>query len=408
MPNILRLTLLVVAIFHFMTVHAEDGLQVFTSGNAESNALHSFVVVPNKVKIPEGITSQSKKGFLKKQLPFKIEILDEIDDAHQVQWKVTIRQNDFGRIRVKSDYSGKKAVGSESTTWTSFKLSKKIPERHILIFEPRAQKHKSAVYKKGKPLSSQGVTRGGGTESIAVTGRNPRLSYQVDVAIINSAGKTIHRYSTSMEMDNKDLIRQEYINHYGIPRATAGAAGKLPVPTRADIKTIPAKPKGYDGPPLTESEYELIIEAGAVKLASQILEAFEDMKRYYRQPGSELKDLNGKVVTIPDSRLWLSSGWRNPERNEWFSDALNGAHQLGAALDLMPNEIPRKRNAAIVYWVLWESIKSIPDQHRIFAQLEALTVPMRESSFTVDIEPKNGIPDAFDTADHLHINLLNE
>lgn len=408
MPNILRLTLLVVAIFHFIPVLANDGLRVFTSGNAESNEVRSFVVVPNKVQIPEGITFQAKKGFLKKQLPFTIEILDEIDDAHQVQWKVTIRQNDFGRIRVKSDYSGKKVVGSESTTWTSFKLNKKTPDRHILVFEPRAQKHKSSVYKKGKPRSSKGVSHGGGTEAIAVIGRNPRLSYQVNAAIINSAGKTIRRYSTSMEMDNKDLIRQEYINHYGIPRATAGAAGKLPVPTRADIKTIPSKPPGYDGPPLTESEYELIIEDGAVKLASDILKAFKDMKHYYRQPGSELKDLNGKVVTIPNSKLWLSSGWRNPERNEWFSDALNGAHQLGAALDLMPNEIPRKRNAAIVYWVLWESIKSIPDQHRIFAQLEALTIPIRDSSFVVDIEPKNGIPDAFDTADHLHINLLNE
>lgn len=408
MPNILRLTLLVAAIFHLPQTFADDGLQVFTSGDAESNALHSFVVVPSKVKIPQGITSQSTKGLLEKQSPFNIEILDEIDDVHLVQWKVTIHQNDFGRIRVKSDYSGKKVVGSESTTWTSFKLNKKIPERHILVFEPRAQKHKSAVYKKGKPLSSQGVTRGGGTESIAVNGRNPRLSYQVDAAIINSAGKTIRRYTTSMEMDNKDLIRQEYINHYGIPRATAGASGMLPVPTRADIKSIQPKPKGYDGPPLTESEYELIIEDGAVKLASQILKSFEKMKHYYRQPDTKLKDLNGNVLTIPDSKLWLSSGWRNPERNEWFSDALNGAHQLGAALDLMPNEIPRKRNAAIIYWVLWESIKSIPDQHRIFAQLEALTVPMRESSFVVDIEPKNGIPDAFDTADHLHINLLNE
>lgn len=408
MPNIFRLVILVVAIFHFVPVHAKDDLRVFTSGNPESNAVRSFVVVPNKVQIPEGITSQATKGFLGKQLPFEIEILDPIDDTHQVQWKVTIPQNDFGRIRVKSDYSGKKVIGSESTTWTSFKLDKSTADRHILVFEPRAQKHKSPVYKKGKSVSSNDVSRGGGTESIAAIGRNPRLAYQVDAAIINSAGKTIRRYSTSMEMDNKDLIRQEYINHYGIPRATAGAAGNLPVPTRADIKTIPSTPTGYDGLPLTESEYELIIEDGAVKLASYMLKSFEDMKQYYRQPGSELKDINGKVLTIPDSKLWLSSGWRNPERNEWFSDALNGAHQLGAALDIMPNEIPRTRDAAIVYWVLWESIKSIPDQLRIFAQLEALTIPMRDSSFVIDIEPKNGIPDAFDTADHIHINLLNE
>ena len=402
----LRLIVLVVIIIQLSTARAEDGLRVFTSDFAESNALQSFVVVPGKVQIPGGITSQSEKSILKKQSPFKIEILDEIEDNHQVQWKVTIPHNEFGRIRVISDYSGNKKVGANSTIWTSFKLNKKIPERHILVFEPRTQKHKSPIYKKGKPAPSSDRSRGGGTESIEVKNRNPRLAYLVDATIFNSAGKTIRRFSTSMKMDNKDLIRQEYINHFGIARATDGGSGKLPVPNRHDIKTLLPNPAGYDGLPLTESEYELIIDDGAAKLASEILIAYEDKRRYYQHPDSPLKDLNGNILIIPDSRLWLSSGWRNPERNEWFSDALNGTHQLGTALDLMPNEIPRTKNAAIVYWVLWESINLIPDQHRIFAQLEVLTKPMRASSFVVDIEPKNGIPDAFDTADHLHINLV--
>lgn len=408
MINLIRLIVLTVLYISNATAYAAQDLSVFTSENPESNALKSFIVIPSKMVIPEGISSKSQKGQLKKQLPFKIEILDPIANSSLVQWEVTIPSNHFGRIRVRSDFSGKKKMDSVSTVWTSFKLDPKVNDRHILLFEPRQQKHKSSVYKKGKPTTSQTLTTGGGTEFIYVPTRNPRLRYLVEARILNSAGAVIKRYNTSMQMDNKDLVRQEYINHYRIQRSSPGDPGKLPIPTRSEIELIPPIPAGYAGNPLSESEYEVMIEDGATKLAGQILRAYSDLKNKYRQSGGELKDLNGNPLTIPDSQLWLSSGWRNPERNEWYSDALNGAHQLGIALDIMPNEIPRQKNAAIVYWVLWNAVKSLPNQQKIFAQLEALTIPIRANSFKVDIEPRNGIPDAYDKADHLHINLLHD
>jgi len=406
MRQLLRLVILVVLFFMHAAFAAEEGLSVFTSENPESNVLRSFIVVPGKYEIPHGISKPAAQPVLKKQKPFRIEILDKFDPTHKVQWSITITKNSFGRIWVLSDYSGKKKVGEVSTNWTSFKLDHNFKDRHILIFQPRDQKHRSRIYKKGKPTTANGVSKGGGTESIDIEGRNPRLTYEIEGRIIDPGGRVVKRYNTQLQMDNKDLIRQEYINHYKIKRATVGDPGKLPVPTRDEIKLVPKKPEGYSGNTLTESEYDLIIEDGAIELSKLILDAYERMKKFHRQPGKELKDLNGNPLTIPDSRLWLSSSWRNPERNEWFSSALNGAHQLGAALDLMPNEIPRKKNAAIVYWLLWKSVESLPDQHRFFAQLEALTVPLRPASFKIDVEPKNGIPDAFDKADHLHINLV--
>lgn len=406
MRQFLRLILLVVSLTSHTAFATGDGLSVFTSDNSESNAARSFIVVPEKFEIPHGISAPALQSVLTKQSPFLIEILDKIEDSQIVQWSITITRNDFGRIWVLSDYSGKKKVGEVNTVWTSFKLDQNVVDRHILKFHPRSQKHKSDVYKKGKPTSANGVSNGGGTKSINIEGRNPWLTYEVEGRILNASNKIIKRYNVTLQMDHKDLIRQEYINHYRIPRATAGESGKLPVPTRNEIKLVPPVPDGYAGNRLTESDYELVIEDGALELSKLILDAYERMKKYYRQPGNELKNLNGTPLKIPDSRLWLSSGWRNPERNEWFSSALNGAHQLGAALDLMPNEIPRKEAAAIVYWVLWNAVESVPDQHRFFAQLEALTVPMRPASFKLDIEPRNGIPDAFDKADHLHINLV--
>lgn len=406
MRQLLRLLILVVSIFMDTAYAVGEGLSVFTSDNPESNALQSFIVVPNRYEIPHGISKQAEQAVLKKQAPFRIEILDKIEDKQKVQWSITITKNSFGRIRVRSNYSGMKRVAKTSTNWTSFKLDNPVKDRHILLFQPRQQKHRSRVYTKGKPTSAQGVSNGGGTESIDVEGRNPRLTYEVEGRILDAKGMVIKRYHATLQMDNKDLIRQEYINHYKIPHSTTGDAGNLPVPTRDEINLVPAKPQGYDGNTLTDSDYDLIIEDGAIGLSKLILDAYGLMKKFYRQPGNELRDLNGNPLKIPDSRLWLSSGWRNPERNEWFSSALNGAHQLGAALDLMPNEIPRKKEAAIVYWVLWKAIESIPDQHRFSAQLEALTLPVRAASFKLDIEPRNGIPDAFDKADHLHINLI--
>ncbi len=406
MRQLLRLLILAVSFSMNTAFAVDEGLSVFTSDNPESNALRSFIVIPSRYEIPQGISKQAVQSVLKKQAPFRIEILDRITDKQKVQWSITITKNSFGRIRVRSDYSGKKKIGKTSTNWTSFKLDSPVKDRHILLFQPRRQKHLSSVYKKGKPTSAQGVSKGGGTKSIDIEGRNPRLAYEVEGRILDANNKIIKRYQTTLQMDNKDMIRQEYINHYKISRSTAGESGNLPVPTRDEIKLVPAKPQGYDGNTLTESDYDLIIEDGAIGLSKLILDAYGLMKKFYRNPGNELRDLNGIPLTIPDSRLWLSSGWRNPERNEWFSSALNGVHQLGAALDLMPNEIPRKKEAAIVYWVLWKAIESIPDQHRFFAQLKALTVPVRATSFKLDIEPKNGIPDAFDKADHLHINLI--
>lgn len=403
---ILRLIILVVSTAMFNAAASSEGLSVFTSEDPESNSLRSFIVVPARYEFPQGISHPATIPALKKQAPFRIELLDEIKDDDFVQWSITMTKNTFGRIRIRSNYSGRKKVGQVSTNWTSFRLDKPIKDRQILIFEPRQHKHHPSVYKKGRPVSSNGASKGGGTESIDVEGRNPRLTYEVEGRILDSTGKLIKSYKTTLQMDDKDLIRQEYLNHNRILRSTAGEPGKLPIPTRDEIKPIPDRPDGYDGNSLSKSEYKLVIEDGAIELAKQILDAYDSMKAFLRKPGNEFKDLNGEPLSIPDSRLWLSSGWRNPEQNEWFSSLVNSSHQLGAALDLMPNEIPRKKEAAIVYWVLWKAVESMPGQQRFFAQLEALNAPVRSTSFKLDIEPGNGIPDAFDKADHLHINLI--
>ena len=104
MRHFFRLFILIVPAVSHIAFAAETGIRVFTSNNAESNALRSFIVVPAKHEIPHGISKQTKVPVLKKQPPFRIEILDPVGEDQTVQWVINITNNYFGRIRVKSDY----------------------------------------------------------------------------------------------------------------------------------------------------------------------------------------------------------------------------------------------------------------------------------------------------------------
>ena len=63
------------------------------------------------------------------------------------------------------------------------------------------------------------------------------------------------------------------------------------------------------------------------------------------------------------------------------------------------------RDSAIAYWVLWQALEVQKASINAYWQLETNGRPMTTQEFKQDIEPKNGIPDAFDKADHLHANI---
>ena len=231
---------------------------------------------------------------------------------------------------------------------------------------------------------------------------NPRLNYLIHVDILRGA-KISESYDATISMDDKDLIRQEYINHYGIKRYGYGGDGNLPVPRRDELSAIPNKSANVLGNPLSESAYGLLVNDGILDLVQRVSDIYNAQLAYYRD--NPLLDLNKKVLPIPQSKLWLSGGWRNPERNEWFSNATNGIHQRGGAVDIIPNEPQGDIKNAIVYWILWNGLQQNKKEFSAYWQLETRGRPMRTNEFKEDIEPVNGIPDAFDKADHLHLNI---
>lgn len=381
------------------------GLVVKTSANDESNKAHSFIYfTKNNNDLVQGIKLSTKPSPLKKPIAFKFELKDRLEKNHFVTWEIRTRDKAFGRINLVSNFLGQYKKVSPGRLWQSEKLSASIQNRHILEYYPRAQEHLPPLYKKGRGKKNERQKYGGGTKDLNDYIYNPRLAYTVTASIYKFK-KLITSYSEDIQQDDIDLLRQEYINHYGRKRYGHGKEGQINIPTREELSITPKRIDSFDGGSITSSSYQIMVEDGMINLAQKVAEAFSKTKHKIKANEISFVDLNKKQLPISQNNLWFSSGWRNPERNEWYSNAINGIHQRGAAIDLIPNERPGSTVAASTYWLLWKALNNKEFNVPGYWQLESHGRPMKTSEYTKDISPKNGIPDAFDIADHLHIQL---
>ncbi len=388
-------------------VHAADqyqSLNVITSSDPGSNKARSFIYIENNANIPQGIKKQSPESFLRLQIPFVVDLPVPLQADETIQWQVRLQSKYGGGITLLSKY--RFSYDKPTLSWYSGVLTHLVNDRNRLVFRPAAEKHRPAIYKKGRGHDGKRRKYGGGSVKINDSVFNPRLSYEIIATVKNSAGSG-NKYRAVIRMDNRDMVRQEYILHYGINRYGRGDNGNLPVPTRDELSVIPKMPAHLLGNALSESRYGLMVDDGLTELAVNIVRIYENRKNELKNNGEHFLDLNKKPLPVPESELWLSGGWRNPERNEWYSNALNGIHQRGGAIDIVANEPHDDKRSAIAYWFLWQALNEEKNLDA-FWQLETHGRPMITREFREDIEPKNGIPDAFDKADHMHINIKYE
>jgi len=388
--------------YSFAEIYSES-LSVISSANSQSNAVQSFIIIKEGELLPHGIKHSGAQSTIGQQTPFVIKYSQPVTKNQQLQWTVKVLDKQHGTINLISNFSGKGRMLNSGYLWKSSKLNNRVKNRQQFIFRPKPFSHQPAVYKKGKGPKGSRRRYGGGTRNIAEKKYNPKYSYDVTLNIIENE-KIVATHKVNFSMDRIDMIRQEYINHFNIKRYGRGKNGLIPIPKREEISSIPNKPKTLAGNPLTESQYRLIINDGMLELAEQISRAYTNKLKKLKSTENFLDLQNSKLI-IPDSKLWVTSGWRNPERNEWYSNAVNGIHQRGGAVDLIIMAPANSKQSSIGYWILWQTLEEKKHELNAYWQLETNGRPMTTREFKQDIEPKNGIPDAFDKADHLHANV---
>ncbi len=378
-------------------------LLVISSAEPQSNAIQSFIIIEKGTFIPQGIKHSSKKNTISQQTPFVIKFTKKIPANQSLQWQVKVLDKQHGSIELLSKFKGKGRMLNSGFLWKSEIMNNTVKNKSQLVFRPAPFPHQPAIYKKGKGPQGKRRRYGGGTRNIDEKKYNPKFAYNVTLSVIEN-NKTIETHKTNISMDRIDMIRQEYINHFDIKRYGRGENGHIPIPKRDEITSIPNKPKKLAGNPLTESQYKLIINDGMLELAKKISNAYSQSLTALKK-NNTLKDMQMQPLEIPDNKLWVTSGWRNPERNEWYSNAVNGIHQRGGAVDLIIMAPSNSRESSIGYWILWQALQKNKKNINAYWQLETNGRPMTTREFTQDIEPANGIPDAFDKADHLHANV---
>lgn len=133
---------------------------------------------------------------------------------------------------------------------------------------------------------------------------SPALSYAIKAAVCSSQD------TNTITQDERDRIRQEFLHN-----------GATVIPARQDFTTVTASAH-FPATAISQSGYTLMVgNCGTLG---------EAVRAEYNQ---RLRSTLGNP-SFPDQNLVMTSGWRNPERNEYFGGAVDSLHQYGRAVDL--------------------------------------------------------------------------
>ncbi len=140
--------------------------------------------------------------------------------------------------------------------------------------------------------------------------RSTALSYRIKAAF------GVSEDSRTIVQDERDIIRQEYVNH------------GIAVPERDEFNA-PIATTNFTVAEINNTAYSVIFGQ-----PGQFAQAVRD--EYNRQIQTRLG-----LDHTPNYGLTLTSGWRNPERNEAVGGVINSHHQSGDAIDLTVGTVPR-------------------------------------------------------------------
>lgn len=411
-----------------------QGILLTTSSNSGSNSNKSFI---------RCTAAQQGNQICDAQPAIRAELLAEADEGTEVIWKVEALEGPSREDDTSSSNATKKKTmygqtqsmqvsefgGSQSGDWedisgagngkygSAFISEKRLFEKtKHFRFKPNMSDldHMVSVY--NSPIcTSQYIYCDTGTNMTDVWRHNPHVAFKVSAEL---DGKV---YEAVAKMDHIDVLRQEYINHiFSTLNHSGGDARlgikKVTVPTRDQFIPIPENglwvENNLTGDRAWNYEYDVMLDVSMRSMLGEVLAILAaNITTKYQTP-------NGIEIQWPaGATLVLTSGYRNPERNERVRGASGSRHMLGRALDLAVHGITTDAEKEIAYFILWKMLKENRPPSADLVQLEddpadwIIKYKYGTQSESTDsdwglqnnIEVNNGIPDGFLSTKHVHI-----
>ena len=393
-----------------------DGINLITSSDEGSRDKKSFIMCE---------VAQVNANTCELQSSIKAQLVASLDDDDIIVWKVEALKGNmegddldsrsnasnkpymYGKTKkhkVSKFNSGGWAnvlgvgtgMGKYESPFNSTNLIYKDAKHFSFEPDMSGEAHTPAVYQTdNKP----------GTKRTNVWRSNPHVAYKV-TATIN--GK---EYSAIAKMDHTDVLRLEYINHLS---SAADAAGKsVRVPKREDLRAVPSSGSWVEKNEGDSSyAYNVMVDESMSTLLTQLTSAIDaNINKEFAVSGYD------SVSWPSGATIVITSGYRNPERNERVGGASGSRHMMGRALDIAIKGV-EGADKEIAYYVLWEILKANPPASANLVQLENRPQSWTKKYVYSWAEPEDdgaewdsldrefedtGIEDGFSDVEHLHL-----
>jgi len=402
-----------------MTVTVGE-IQVTSSSDPDSARVDSFVTAPLA-----GVVATDGKMLAEDAIVAKY--LGALGPGEFIVWKVEAMPSTDSKAPLFSGYGGievlTQANGGTGVTGAgsgSFGSPWKSDPSNIVTtvkFLPKPPQHLPASYTGG--LQNASVA---GTKGIDKYQRNPQLAYKISATILPTGREIVPMI---VRMDEKDMIRQEYITHIVSAPESAIVGGRgvqriVTVPTRNLLRARTNMPVG-DWVDLADGyQYQYLIADGIEMM-------WTDYQTAWNATGKKLTiSVDPYTITMPaDDGIRVSSAYRNPERQEFYGTATKSLHMMGRALDIAATGVLSLGTSAnptpsfargVVFNIVSNAIETntIAKPYWDLWQLEDIDIAVVRNRAgwanpddALDIGPNrgsgNGIPDGYERTGHLHL-----
>jgi hypothetical protein len=401
-----------------------EGIQLSTSGDEGSDAVNSFIICEEGTdgsicQPQQAITAELVGAFIPGDtIVWMVEALKgntadtDYDTGSALEkqqaygktqkWKV-------GRFGAASPIAGANGnLGEYSKVWQSQAVDANSSK--FFSFEPDMSDvpHLPETYVASPTCPDKQYDENcvNGTNQTNVFQHNPHVKYKI-TALLNK-GSESQPFEVKAEMDEKDILRQEYINH----KKSSGSS--IGVPSRAELVTIPSPANQWVEIEGKDSDYpyKVVLNGGMVNIGTKVRSTYDAHK------SDKFTVSEGNTVTMPAGvQLVVSSGFRNPERQERVGSVINSDHMRGEAIDFkltFSEDHDSDLDKEIAYYILWEIFTKYPLPHNIahrFALEFGVNKHMRVYNngtkttgkyWVVGDKDTNGITDRYSDANHLH------